>query len=483
MVTILRLIPLALLPAALIPSFLSRQASDEISPTVSLVEIASVRRLLATGDIDAPPAWSPSQSYIVVGCRTAEGHNVVRRLSAGSGRSRTIYDLPDEKAISQIAWDPKLGVVLYLTDSPWDRNGVIRQADASVAPLVVDVRSAEIRSGGMTFMDSGGKSWTRWDDGWVDLSGEDALGATIQATEQHELRLDLSEDVPALCLYSVSGGTLTPTWRHPWPRVGAKANDPVQFSVVDAGICAASWPSDKSVPLIDSRGHTTFTEPTSVRISERGIEPLTRLPAVLPSLSPDGDLVAYLTVTPMRAGGFEKPIAYVALWVEDLRTSIPVLAAENVDALPAVWSRDASQLAYVSSGDLYVASVSRKQVSRNEAKRYLLTYDEREQVTKASSNMKQLGLAMRMYMNDYDEQLPNATNETELVELLEPYVKSRAVLDELVSGAFWFDFPQPDEQYDPSSQGLATFQYYAPSARVTVLVTIYADGHVGVEYR
>ena len=135
------------------------------------------------------------------------------------------------------------------------------------------------------------------------------------------------------------------------------------------------------------------------------------------------------------------------------------------------WASDGRQFAYTLSGNLYVVDVTEHQPTMQErlAAGEQLPCDEMKKI--ATSNLKQIGLAIIQYVQDYDEKFPPADN---INERIYPYIKSQ----DLYSVG-----PHPWVYIPPASPDLAKMDSPAetPLGRIDLdcgSVILYADGHV-----
>lgn len=99
----------------------------------------------------------------------------------------------------------------------------------------------------------------------------------------------------------------------------------------------------------------------------------------------------------------------------------------------AVWSPTGKQVAFVANGDLYVTdlvSASNGVPKEKLAVGLKLSCDEEQRL--AMSNLKQIGLALIQYSQDYDEHFPPTAN---IEKTLAPYLKSQDVFS--VGSARW----------------------------------------------
>jgi hypothetical protein len=100
---------------------------------------------------------------------------------------------------------------------------------------------------------------------------------------------------------------------------------------------------------------------------------------------------------------------------------------------------------------------------------------ESNETTECISNLKQVGLAYCMYMQDYDEMLPPMKSQPHLVKLLYPYCKNKDV----------FTCPATHTDYTPNAKiGVLPLRAFPAPASMPIEYDIkpHADGKYGVAY-
>ena len=170
------------------------------------------------------------------------------------------------------------------------------------------------------------------------------------------------------------------------------------------------------------------------------------------------------------------------IWVRcDLRQKQPLSTVGTgimmgADDPKAVWSPAGKQIAYLNRGDLYVSDVALVPASESLAgEKYALGLrlscpEEREL---AASNMKQIGLGLLQYSQDYDETYPPAGGVDEAIT---PYIKDRAVFS--VGTTHW-------AYHAPKDLSVAAMESPADTVLGTMTlpcgqIVLYGDGHVKI---
>ena len=139
----------------------------------------------------------------------------------------------------------------------------------------------------------------------------------------------------------------------------------------------------------------------------------------------------------------------------------------------AVWSPTGKQIAYLNHGDLYVSDVALvPSDGLAEEKMALgLPLTCREERMLASSDLKQIGLGIMQYTQDYDETFPPAEG---VDEALLPYIKDRHVFG--IGTVHW-------NYHTPENLSLAAMDAPADYVMGTIdlpcgQIVLYGDGHV-----
>ena len=138
----------------------------------------------------------------------------------------------------------------------------------------------------------------------------------------------------------------------------------------------------------------------------------------------------------------------------------------------AVWSPTGKQIAFLSHGDLCVTDVTAAtDLLPNEKMAVGLTLTCAEERQLAMLNLKQIGLALTQYAQDYDEHFPPTEG---LNEALYPYLKTREVFQ---VGSHRFEYQLP------GGTAMAKIESPADTVQGTMdlpcaRVVLFADGHV-----
>lgn len=163
-----------------------------------------------------------------------------------------------------------------------------------------------------------------------------------------------------------------------------------------------------------------------------------------------------------------QPVGVRPLWLESPVKSDAPRALVSADCDWAIPAPDASAILYGSEGTALVVPVQRL------PKQTVLAAIQEAQQQTTMSNAKQLGLAMMMYVQDYDERFPPP--DLSVKDVLLPYVKNTRVFTNPATNqdAYTFQFEAP------TLKGIAK-----PAESVLGYVTgpggravIYVDGHV-----
>jgi hypothetical protein len=156
------------------------------------------------------------------------------------------------------------------------------------------------------------------------------------------------------------------------------------------------------------------------------------------------------------------------LWVESVVPSSHPRALVCADSRWAMPSPDGGALLYVAEGGAWVTPLEKRPKEQVQA-----AVDAAQQAV-AMSNAKQLGVALMMYAQDYDETLPPADGM--IKDTLLPYLKNPSLFQDPATGNDAFVYTYAGGKLsgiqDPSTTQLG---YLAGGAGRAI---IYADGHV-----
>ncbi len=240
---------------------------------------------------------------------------------------------------------------------------------------------------------------------------------------------------------------------------------------------STSWADDSHLRLVWSGSNR---EQQQMDVVTGQISPLSPLNVDQPPASkqfPDLTLTVDRKVQTdsTHSGGFDSSL----LWVRcapRLKQPFSVVGAGLVmggDDLQAVWSPTGKQIAFLNRGDLYVADVALVPPEDMAEERLTLGLPLtcREERAVASSQMKQIGLAITQYVQDSDEMYPPADS---IDDRLFPFVKSRSVYS--VGAVHW-------AYHAPEHLNVAAMDAPADVVMGTMdlpcgQVVLYADGHV-----
>ncbi len=103
--------------------------------------------------------------------------------------------------------------------------------------------------------------------------------------------------------------------------------------------------------------------------------------------------------------------------------------------------------------------------------------------TKCGTNLKTIGLAMLMYVQDYDEVLPPTKNPAHLRKVLEPYLKDRTIFTCPATGADYKCNPYVSTipVKEIKSPGTIPFYFDAKPHADGLYRVVYLDGHMKPE--
>jgi WD40 repeat protein len=137
------------------------------------------------------------------------------------------------------------------------------------------------------------------------------------------------------------------------------------------------------------------------------------------------------------------------------------------DSLPSL-SPDGRLLAFTKEGKLCLINIEK-------FTSFLPSTEEgSKELSEKVNQMKQIGLALLMYFQDYDETFPPAEN---LHDALYPYLKNELVLSILTDPHFHYYPPPPIEKIQAPAQTLLARWEVSPG----LSINLYVDGHTSVE--
>lgn len=165
-----------------------------------------------------------------------------------------------------------------------------------------------------------------------------------------------------------------------------------------------------------------------------------------------------------------------ALWVRrtkgpKLQSAAPVGLTPGPDNPQAVWSPTGAQIAFIAHGDLFVTDLTMRNATVAEKYKAGETLTCQEEQVLASGNLKQVGLALLQYCQDWDERFPPADQWQDRVT---PYVEDTSLFN--IAG-------HPVVYHMPAGMTLASIDAPADTVLGTIelpcaTVTLMADGHV-----
>jgi len=423
------------------------------------LEVAAKPRLLWTAPpgmtLRGPVWWSPDGSWIAVEAVQGEAIDVAA-VEYGSGqhiwlcRGREVVDL---------AWGPLGERVAYVTEDGGDRKVWLQ----TISPG----QPRDLGGGGFGLrwsLDGESLSWLRprSDGVWVEMTWDRATGEVTEADPQ-----------PA----RPEGSMWSP----------------------DGQLCATLEPS----PGSDEQQVVVY--PRRGAVGERVALPQAR-PYRLLGWSPNSSLILAL-------GDLSLPVVIAARPMDDrvrqmmemyMETANPgsqqrwAIGGYPMDASagPPSWSSGGDMLAYVvarsfdtrlgiagDTGSLSGSLIAMPVVSYRFPPTGPGEPDLREQAERAIalSNMKNIALALQMYLGDHDDVFPLASSPEEFVSGMQVYVKSKQVFirpgseDEVIVQYLVPPGLPLAESYDPATMPVAVADYHP-----NFFVLAYGDGHAEV---
>ena len=218
----------------------------------------------------------------------------------------------------------------------------------------------------------------------------------------------------------------------------------------------------------------------------QGARPLTQTrDALRPSLSPDGRCAAYLRGFTLRDQAGSASWEHLSLWAAPVDSPHPgTLLSERAD-LPdpcdlgtwPAWSPRGDRILYVCDGDLWVVRFRWREQSIDEKVAHRLPLRSDEEATYMMANLKQIGLALMQYAQDYDENFPH--DAPKIVDALKPYVRNASVFCRPGGGTQsvfrWTPAPslKLGDIAEPGETVIGLFDYHRDFR-----LLLFADGHV-----
>lgn len=196
------------------------------------------------------------------------------------------------------------------------------------------------------------------------------------------------------------------------------------------------------------------------------IHPLSTLPTLAAASPPE--LPVRLTQSTVPLGKETPPERVRPLWLESAAPGTPSRALLCGDSDGGMLSPDGDSVLYIAQGAAWVTPLLRV------PKQAFL--DARRAALKAVtlSNGKQIGLALAMYAQDYDEVFPPSDANT--VDRLRPYTKSQEVFNDPSTGAPGFLYLLQETPLKTIDNPAETPIGYLTGPGVRAV--IYVDGHV-----
>lgn len=187
--------------------------------------------------------------------------------------------------------------------------------------------------------------------------------------------------------------------------------------------------------------------------------------------------VEYRPQVDMREGSDGQIASYI-VWIRRNPKSKKPLGVAAAGLTPgeddpqAVWSPTGRQIGFLAHGDLYVTDLAAPTKFISEEKLAVgLPLTGAEEQTLAASNLKQIGLGIVQYTQDFDEHWPKGED---FENTIYPYLKSRLLFE--INGHRFVYIQPADLTIAAMDELAATEMGYMdlPSARIV----LFADGHV-----
>jgi hypothetical protein len=204
----------------------------------------------------------------------------------------------------------------------------------------------------------------------------------------------------------------------------------------------------------------------SVDLQTGALTPLPGAPAVYWPSEPAAPIRLRSAATTLKEANTSQRV--LPLWLESTAKSEQPRVLISADSDGGSLAPDLSTVLYLSEGAAWAAPLTR--ISRQQA----LTQIRDAQRAVTMSNAKQIGLALAMYAQDYDETFPPAGEG--VIGQISPYIKNREVFvspgDTNPSFVYMLDGPTLGSFKNPATQELG----YLPGPDGRAM--IYVDGHV-----
>lgn len=166
----------------------------------------------------------------------------------------------------------------------------------------------------------------------------------------------------------------------------------------------------------------------------------------------------------------------VRLWlgVPDANKANCMLLAHSITSMPE-WSTDASRVAYINEGAVFVAQLETRDADAYEKLNAGIPLSDEEMQDLVASQAKEAGTAMMMYAQDNDGKLPDGSTD---VTGLMPYVKNGGIFN-MPGGSDGIFHSMSVGNINSLTDPAGTVIGFMDAGRGWI-ANIYGDGHVGI---
>lgn len=243
--------------------------------------------------------------------------------------------------------------------------------------------------------------------------------------------------------------------------------------VSECGAAGQTSP-DGTLTIPPGKGLTVTNQTTGARV-----ELTTDGPVLFPAWAPNGRMILYWQTESITASGIQaRRRAFSSLWLSGIAPGRLSQMCVALDAGEASCSRDCSRIAYTSQDQLYVAELTLRDPTVSEKIVAGLPLDEDEMKQALLTNGKQIGMAMRMYADDWDGKLPPSND---IDAALGPYLSDKGLLKRPGSSDPAFRYIDPGVANESEIKYSASTVLGELDGGYDWIVEIYADGHVKVK--
>lgn len=195
--------------------------------------------------------------------------------------------------------------------------------------------------------------------------------------------------------------------------------------------------------------------------------------------TPNSRLIAYLKDQKISDGTSGRSKVCTTIWLASIGqnkidTMCVALGADNYYPPPS-FSADSLSMAYVWRGQVFLAKLSWRDATIDEKQAVGIPLSEDEMKEIMMGNAKEIGIALALYMGDYDGEFPA---EESFKDDIYPYLKSIDILSGPGTQDYVFKYyhqPNESEIDEPAETVIVTMD-----AGYSWQVNLYVDGHVTV---